>query len=306
MPRRDVGLAVLVILVWGVNFVAAKMAMESLPPLLMAALRFVLVALPAVFVIARPRMGFWPVLASGLTMGALQFGLLYVGMMLGMPAGLASLVLQVQTLFTVVIAATVLSERPNRMQVAGIVIGLVGMAVVGAQYLAAAPVLPFLLTVGAALSWACGNVITRRHPPRTGFSLVVWSALVPPVPLLLASFWLEGGPASALAAIQHVSLRSLGGLAFIAYGASMFGYGIWNLLLSRHSAASVAPWSMFVPVIGAGAAWLYDGELPTPLGILGAAITVTGVLLALGVGNRVLRRRANPPVPTPHSEPPGL
>lgn len=306
MPRRDVGLAVLVILVWGVNFVAAKMAMETLPPLLMAALRFVLVALPAVFVIARPRMGFWPVLASGLTMGALQFGLLYVGMMLGMPAGLASLVLQVQTLFTVVIAATVLSERPNRMQVAGIVIGLVGMAVVGAQYLAAAPVLPFLLTVGAALSWACGNVITRRHPPRTGFSLVVWSALVPPVPLLLASFWLEGGPASALAAIQHVSLRSLGGLAFIAYGASMFGYGIWNLLLSRHSAASVAPWSMFVPVIGAGAAWLYDGELPTPLGILGAAITVTGVLLALGVGNRVLRRRANPPVPTPHSEPPGL
>ncbi|WP_394275245.1 EamA family transporter [Luteococcus sp.] len=306
MPRRDVGLAVLVILVWGVNFVAAKMAMETLPPLLMAALRFVLVALPAVFVIARPRMGFWPVLASGLTMGALQFGLLYVGMMLGMPAGLASLVLQVQTLFTVVIAATVLRERPNRMQVAGIVIGLVGMAVVGAQYLAAAPVLPFLLTVGAALSWAFGNVITRRHPPRTGFSLVVWSALVPPVPLLLASFWLEGGPASALAAIQHVSLRSLGGLAFIAYGASMFGYGIWNLLLSRHSAASVAPWSMFVPVIGAGAAWLYDGELPTPLGILGAAITVTGVLLALGVGNRVLRRRANPPVPTPHSEPPGL
>lgn len=306
MPRRDVGLAVLVILVWGVNFVAAKMAMETLPPLLMAALRFVLVALPAVFVIARPRMGFWPVLASGLTMGALQFGLLYVGMMLGMPAGLASLVLQVQTLFTVVIAATVLRERPNRMQVAGIVIGLVGMAVVGAQYLAAAPVLPFLLTVGAALSWAFGNVITRRHPPRTGFSLVVWSALVPPVPLLLASFWLEGGPASALAAIQHVSLRSLGGLAFIAYGASMFGYGIWNLLLSRHSAASVAPWSMFVPVIGAGAAWLYDGELPTPLGILGAAITVTGVLLALGAGNRVLRRRANPPVPTPHSEPPGL
>ncbi|MEL4356327.1 MULTISPECIES: EamA family transporter [unclassified Luteococcus] len=306
MPRRDVGLALLVILVWGVNFVGAKIAMESLPPLLMAALRFTLVALPAVFLVPRPRTGFWPVLFSGLTMGALQFGLLYTGMMLGMPAGLASLVLQVQTLFTVVIAAMVLRERPNWMQVAGILIGLLGMAVVGAQYVSAAPALPFLLCVAAAASWACGNVITRRFPPRSGFSLVVWSALVPPIPLLLASFWLEGGPASAWNAVQHISLRSFGGLAFIAYAASMLGYGIWNLLLSRHSAATVAPWSMFVPVIGAGAAWLYDGELPTPLGILGAAITVVGVLLSLGVGNRALRRRQDHPDPTPHTEPPGL
>jgi len=306
MPRRDVGLATLVILVWGVNFVAAKIAMESLDPLLMAALRFALVALPAVFFVSRPRMGFWPVLASGLTMGALQFGLLYTGMVLGMPAGLASLVLQVQTLFTVVIAATVLRERPDRAQVVGILIGLLGMAVVGAQYVAGAPALPFLLCIAAAASWACGNVITRRHPPRSGFSLVVWSALVPPIPLLLVSFWLEGSPASAWAAVEQVSLRSLGGLAFIAYGASMLGYGIWNLLLSRHSAATVAPWSMFVPVIGAGAAWLYDGEVPTPLGVLGAAITVVGVLLALGVGNRALRSRQDRPDPTPHTEPPGM
>ncbi|MGO4957848.1 EamA family transporter [Luteococcus sp. Sow4_B9] len=306
MPRRDVGLAMLVVLVWGLNFVAAKIAMESLPALLSAALRFTLVALPAVFLVPRPGMGFWPVVGSGMTMGALQFGLLYTGMMLGMPAGLTSLVLQVQTLFTVVIAAMLLRERPTRAQVAGILIGLLGMAVVGAQYLVAAPMLPFLLTLAAAASWAFGNVITRRYPPRSGFSLVVWSALVPPIPLLLASFWLEGGPASALHAIQHVSLRSALGLAFITYGASMLGYGIWNLLLSRHSAATVAPWSMFVPVVGAAAAWLYDGELPTPLGILGALITVSGVLLALGVGNRLLRRRNDRPDPTPHTEPPGL
>lgn len=306
MPRRDVGLAVLVILVWGVNFVAAKIAMEDLPPLLMASMRFVLVALPAVFFVPRPRMGFWPVLASGLTMGALQFGLLYTGMVLGMPAGLASLVLQVQTLFTVVIAAMVLREKLSRIQVIGIPVGLLGMAVVGAQHVAQAPALPFMLCIAAAACWACGNVITRRHPPRSGFSLVVWSALVPPIPLLLASFWLEGHPASAWTAVQHISLRSLGGLAFIAYGASMFGYGIWNLLLSRHSAATVAPWSMFVPVIGAGAAWLYDGELPTPLGVLGATITVAGVLLALGVGNRALRSRQDRPDPTPHTEPPGM
>lgn len=305
MPRRDMGLAAVVILIWGVNFVAANIAMESLPPLLLTALRFALVALPAVFFVPRPQMGFWPVAFSGLAMGGLQFGLLYTGMMLGMPAGLASLVLQVQTLFTVVIAALVLREQPSRSQVAGILIGLLGMAVVGAQYIAAAPALPFLLTVMAAAAWACGNVITRRHPPRTGFSLVVWSALVSPIPLLAASIAFDGLDAN-LAALSHVTLRSLVGLAFITYGASMVGYGLWNLLLTRHSAATVAPWSMFVPVIGAVAAWFYNGEKPTPMGMLGAAITVAGVLLALGVGNRMLRRMVDRPDPTPHTEPPGL
>ncbi|GAA1391333.1 EamA family transporter [Luteococcus peritonei] len=305
MPRRDMGLAAVVILIWGVNFVAAAIGMESLPPLLLSAVRFTLVALPAVFLVKPPRMGIWPVVLSGAFMGGLQFGLLYTGMRLGMPAGLASLVLQVQTLFTVVIAALVLREKPTTTQVAGILLGIVGMAVVGAQHIAHAPAWPFLMTIAAAASWATGNVITRRHPPRTGFSLVVWSALVPPVPLFLASVAFDGLQAN-LDALAHVSLRSAIGVAFVAYGASMVGYGLWNLLLSRHSAATVAPWSMFVPVVGAVAAWLYNGERPTPAGLLGAAITVTGVLLALGVGNRLLRRRVDRPDPTPHTEPPGL
>lgn len=305
MPRRDIGLAALVILIWGVNFVAAAIGMESLPPLLLSALRFTLVALPAVFFVKPPRMGFWPVVVSGTCMGALQFGLLYTAMRLGMPAGLASLVLQVQTLFTVVIAALVLRERPTRVQVAGIGIGIVGMAVVGAQYVVGAPVLPFLMTIGAAAAWACGNVTTRRHRPRSGFSLVIWSALVPPIPLFMAAVAFDGWHAN-LQALTHVTGRSWAGLAFITYGASMLGYGLWNLLLTRHSAATVAPWSMFVPVIGAVAAWLYNGERPTLLGVLGAAITVAGVLLALGVGNRALRRRLDRPDPEPHTEPPGL
>lgn len=305
MPRRDMGLAAVVILIWGVNFVAAAIGMESLPPLLLTAVRFALVALPAVFFVKPPRMGLWPVVLSGLFMGGLQFGLLYTSMRLGMPAGLASLVLQVQTLFTVVIAALVLRERPTTVQVVGILIGIVGMAVVGAQHIAHAPALPFLMTVAAAAAWAAGNVITRRHPPRSGFSLVVWSALVPPIPLLVASVLFDGWGAN-IHALGHISLRSALGLGFVAYGASMAGYGLWNLLLSRHSAATVAPWSMFVPVVGAAAAWLYNGEVPSLLGLVGAAITVSGVLLALGVGNRLLRRRVDRPDPGPHAEPPGL
>lgn len=306
MPRRDMLLAGIVVLIWGINFVAAKVAMESLPPLLTAAIRFALVAFPAVFFVKRPQMGLWPATIAGLGTGALQFGFLYTGMQLGMPAGLASLVMQVQTLFTVVIAALVIKEKPTRVQVAGILIGLLGMTVVGLQYAASAPLLPFLLTVLAGASWAMSNVTIRKHPPRDGFSLVIWGSLASPIPLLIGSFLMEDTAGRLGTLIAETTFRSWLGLAFITYAASMVAYGLWNLLLTRHSAATVAPWSMFVPVIGAAAAWVYNGEMPTPLGVFGAVITVAGVLLALGVGNRLLRRRLDRPDPTPHSEPPGL
>lgn len=308
MPRRDIGLAIIVVVIWGVNFVGAKMGMESFPPLLLAALRFALVAIPAVFFVKPPGIGWRNVAIIGLVMSALQFGLLYIGMMLGMPAGLASLVMQVQTVFTVVIAALWLGERPSRTQVIGILVGLTGMAIVGWQFFAIAPALPFLLTVGAGLTWAIGNVLTRRTPPRDGFSLVVWSALVAPVPLFLASLAFDG-PARIWESLTHPTLNGVIGLLFLAYGASMVGYGIWNLLLSRHSAATVSPWSMLVPLIGAVAAFIYNGEVPTPLGVVGGAVTLVGVLLALGVGARWLRRgRAadDRPDGLPATEPPGL
>lgn len=309
MPRRDVALAVLVVTIWGVNFVAASLAMESLPPLLMAALRFVLVAIPAVFFVRPPGNGIRAVVLSGLLLGTLQFGLLYTGMHLGMPPGLASLVLQVQPLVTVTLAALVLGERPTRVQLTGIGIGLVGMTIVGWQFVAHAPALPFVLTVLAAFAWAAGNVVTRHSPPRSGFSLVVWSALVPPLPLLALSLLFEGGQRD-LDALAHLSVRSMVGLAVVAYGASMIGYGLWNLLLTRHSAATVAPWSMFVPVIGAVAAFVYDGEVPAVAGVVGGAITVLGVLIALGVGRawfaRGGRAADDEPLGEPATEPPGL
>ena len=279
MPRKDAALAVTVAVVWGVNFVAAAIAMESLPPLLFAALRFTLVAIPAVFFVRPPGNGWATVVGCGAAMGVGQFGLLYTALAWGMPAGLASLVLQVQTVFTVVIASLWLRERPTAYQLSGIAVGLAGMAIIGAKHVAVAPILPFLMTMGAAAAWALGNVLTRRRPPRDGFSLVVWSALVSPVPLLALSLALEG-PERDWAALGQLTPRPLVALAFVTYGASMVGYGLWNLLLSRHAASTVAPWSMLVPPVGSIAAYVYNGEQPGVLGLVGGAVVTVGVLRA--------------------------
>lgn len=304
MSRRDRVMAGLVALIWGVNFVAAQFGMDSFPPLLLAALRFTLVAIPAVFFVRPPGNGLRTVVGAGLTMGVLQFGLLYSAMHFGMPAGLASLVLQVQTVFTVVIAAVLLRERPTAYQVTGILIGIGGMVLVGWRHMSTAPALPFLMTVAAAASWALGNVLVRRRPPRDGFSLVVWSALVPPIPLFLGSYLLEG-PEAIAHAFTHVTPMALLGLGFITYLASMAGYGIWNALLSRHAASSVAPWSMLVPPIGMVAAYAYSGEIPGLLGLIGGGVVILGVLMALGVGTG-WGRTHDRPRQRPAAKPPGL
>ncbi|AKT52490.1 hypothetical protein ADJ73_00955 [Arsenicicoccus sp. oral taxon 190] len=306
MPRKDVFLASVVILIWGVNFVAAKYGMEVIPPLLFAALRFTLVAFPAVLFVRPPGNGWKTVVACGLTMSVGQFALLYTSMTYGMPAGLASLVLQVQSVFTVAIAAVLLHEIPTRWQLAGIALGVLGMAFVGWRFVAAAPLLPFVGTVAAAASWGVGNVLTRRRPPRSGFSLVVWSALVAPLPLLALSLLVEGWDRDRHA-LAHVTVLSLLGLAFVAYLASMAGYGLWNLLLSRHAASTVAPWSMLVPVIGTAAAFFYNGEKPTAASAVGAVVIIVGVLLALGViGPRRGPREDVPDRAHPPAEPAGL
>jgi O-acetylserine/cysteine efflux transporter len=291
-------LAVLVALIWGVNFVAADLGIATVPPLLFAAMRFLLVAVPAVFFVPSPGVGWRPVVGVGLAMSVGQFGLLYTALMLGMPAGLASLVLQIQAVLTVVLASAFLRERPSRVQLVGIGIGVAGLALVGADHADGAPLGPFLLVVAAAMAWATGNVLTRRHRPRSGFSLVVWSALVAPIPLTVASFLLQG-PRANLDALAHLRLGALLAVAFVAYAASMVGYGLWTRLLSRHPASVVAPFSLLVPPVGILTAWLVQGEQPGPVELAGTVVITLGVLLTLGLvpGQRRRHRRRTTDAP---------
>ena len=192
MRRSHVLLAVVVAVVWGINFVVIDAGLQHFPPLLFVALRFTFVALPAVFFVRRPQVGFWWVLAIGTFLGVGQFGFLFVSIDRGMPAGLASLVLQAQALFTVLFAVALLHERPRGRQIAGMAIATLGLAVIAVGRASAVPVLAVLLTLAAAASWGVANIATRVAQPRNGLRLVVWSSLVPPVPLAVLSLVCRG------------------------------------------------------------------------------------------------------------------
>ncbi|MBT2513306.1 EamA family transporter [Arthrobacter sp. ISL-30] len=302
-PRHSM-LAVLVAVLWGLNFVAIDFGLHAngreVPPLLFVALRFVLVVLPFIFFVKKPEVSWKVILGVGLFMSAGQFGLLYLALAMGMPAGLASLVLQAQVLLTVLMAAQFLGERPNRRQIFGVVLGVAGLAVVAAGRSLVAPVLPLLIVLAAALSWAAGNVIARKAKAASGLGLVVWSGAVVPLPLAGLSLIVDGADAvmGTLLDLQPATILSA---IYTAMFASLVGYGIWNRLLSLYPSSAVVPFTLLVPVVGMTAAWLMLQETPTPAEMLG------GLLLLGGVATAVLQgKRSAPPLTAAHIPEEGL
>lgn len=291
MPFKHSALAVLVMIIWGANFVVIDEGLADVPPLLFLSFRFVLVALPLVFFIPRPKASWRAVVAVGAFMSLGQFGLLYIALDLGMPAGLASLILQAHVIMTIVIAAIALKESPTRRQVVGASIGTLGLLVVVIAHGATAPVIPVLVMLGAALSWATGNVVARRAGVASGLSLVVWSALVVPLPALLMSLVVDG-PDEVSRAVTHLSGVAIASTAYTAIGASIIGYGIWNSLLARHPASAVVPFVLLVPVIGIMTAWLVQGEVPTVLELIGGLVMLAGVAVATIAAGRNTHRSA--------------
>ncbi|WP_248958062.1 EamA family transporter [Sphaerisporangium perillae] len=286
-------LAVAVAVIWGVNFVVIEIGLEHFPPLLFAALRFTLVALPAVFLVPRPAIPARWIVAVGLFLGAGQFGLLFTAMHLGLPAGLSSLVLQAQVIFTVCFAAMALGERPGRRQLLGIAVASAGIVVIAFGRGAHVPLPPLLLALGAAACWGVANVCIRRAKAPAGPGLLVWSSLVPPLPLLALSGLIEG-PDRIRTAFTTFHLGSLAALAYVVVLSTFVGFGAWNGLLRRYPTATVAPFTLLVPIVGMATARVWLGEQLSTGELLGGAVVLAG-LATLAVRTR--QKPADPPPP---------
>jgi O-acetylserine/cysteine efflux transporter len=220
------------------------------------------------------------VLAVGGFLGVGSFGLLFVAMHEGMPAGLSSLVLQAQVIFTVVFASVALRERPKRAQIVGAAIALCGLGAIAAERAATAPIVSFLLVIAAAAAWGVSNVCTRVAQPPDGLALMVWASLVAPLPLLALSFAFEGSGEIG-DALRGIDLGGLAALAYIVGPSTLFGFAAWSGLLRRYPTAAVAPFTLAVPVFGIGAAALTLGERPSAVELLGAVVVIVGLLYGL-------------------------
>jgi O-acetylserine/cysteine efflux transporter len=272
--------ALLVAAIWGVNFVVIDVGLRDLPPLVLTALRFIVAALPLVFLVPRPTARMRYIVAYGLILGVAKFGVLFTAMSLGMAAGLASLVLQAQALVSVLLAAVLLHERPSRQQVAGVLTGSAGIALLAVSSGGRATIIGFALTLCAAVSWAVANVVVRASGETRPLSLLVWSSLVPPIPLIgLAG--IVDGPRAVLDAVIGLSGSGLLAVGYVAYVSTLVGFGLWNRLIAEYSVARVAPFSLLVPVFGLTASWIFLGERVGYMELLAAGVVLAGLALVL-------------------------
>ncbi len=292
MPPRHVLLAVGVAIVWGINFLAIHASLDQFPPLFLVALRFLVLAVPTVLFIPRPRVKLRWLIGYGLGFGTLQFIGLYLGMAAGFPSGLASLVLQSSAPFTVVLGALLLRERVSGRSALGVAVAVAGLALVGLPRGSAGSWWPFLLVVLGGLGWALGNLAARQAAAPNPLHLTMWMSVVPPLPMLALSLAFEGPDrigASLATSLSAAAVPAWIGLAYTVLIGTVLGSGVWVWLMSRHPAGRVAPFSMLVPVSGLTTAWLVLGETPQLLELAGGALVIGGVLWAS------LRRRPTRP-----------
>lgn len=277
MAPRHIALAVFVTVIWGFNFVVVRYGLDHYPPLLLTALRFLVAGLPALFV-PRPNLPLGQLLAMGAVWFLAQFALLFLAIDNGMPPGLASLTMQAQAFFTILVAALMLGEQPSRRQMAGSAVAFCGLVLIGASVGGDMTYAGLILALLGALSWSLGNVMVRKAPPVDMFALVVWLSLVPPLPAFALSLWLEGWPAISFA-LLHPTWEGFGTIAYQVLGGTFLGFGIWGWLLKRYPASLVAPFSLLVPLTGTVSAALVLGERFPPLRFAGMALILAGLLV---------------------------
>jgi O-acetylserine/cysteine efflux transporter len=270
LSGRDLLAALVVVIVWGTNFVAMKIGLRELTPFQMGAGRYLFALLPLVLFIRPPKLAWQWVLLYGLCQGVGQFGLLFLALRAGMSASLASVLLQTQVFFTALLGVALLREQVGRALQAGMLLAALGLACFGIGYLTtgsltitgAVTVTGMLLVLGAAAMWAASNIVVRlaqRTAP--GFDVLgfmVWSSLVPILPFCLLSWWFDS--AAARAQLTHLSWHTWAALAYLGWLATLLGYALWTGLLTRHPANRIAPFSLGVPVVGISAGMLMLGD----------------------------------------------
>lgn len=302
MTLLHIALAVLVAFIWGVNFTFIAWALESFPPLMLTALRFFFTAVPLVLFLKPPKFN-RTLFIYAIGTFVMQYAFVFTAMHLGASAGLTALLLQVQIFITVLLAYIILGEPVSRMQIMGMLVGVIGLGVIALNLGGDMPLVGFICILIAAIGWSFGNIASKQASTQQSISnisnasktsalsalaLVVWGGLIACVILTLSSLLLET-EAWQLATFTQASLKSWLSLGFIVYISTLIGFGLWAHLLAQNTASKVMPFALLVPIFGMATSVLFTGEVVTWWKMLAMMLILSGLILAnvkIGLGRK--------------------
>lgn len=277
--------ALLVAFIWGTNFVFIRYALDELEPFVFAALRFTLVAFPLIVFFPKPKASWLSLASYGLFIGVGQFGLLYWVMQENITPGLASLLLQMQVFFTVLLALLLKAETIKPLQLVALFLAFVGLLLIVVYTDGQTTYLGVAVALLAAASWACGNIVVKNAGEVDILAFLVWSSVFAVPPLALMA-WYSNGLEGVVQNLQQASWKAWTVVLWQSIGNTLIGYGLWNLLLNRYSAAMVTPWALLVPVFGMSASAVLLSESMAWWKLLAMALIVAGLVLNMSA-NRV-------------------
>ncbi|WP_256010167.1 EamA family transporter [Desertivirga xinjiangensis] len=280
LSLKHLFLVLFIVLIWGINFIAVYVGLESFPPFLLSAIRFGLSALPWVFMLPKPDAPLKFVLGYGLFNFAMQFGLLFSGIHLGLSPGLASLLLQISVFFSMGLAFIFFKDKPSVLKICGSLISFVGIGIVAAHIKGGATFIGLVLTLLAAFSWAAGNMFTKKVNAQSPLSLVVWGNLIAFPFMVVLSLVLEG-PALIEHSLHKASWETIAAVFYIVYISTHIGYGAWGFLLKSYSPSAVVPFTLLIPVVGFFSSAVFLGEDLPSWKLLASLFIIGGLVFGL-------------------------
>lgn len=278
MNLKDLSLGIFITFIWGINFSVIKLGLNSLDPFILSALRFLLCALPFVFFIKKPNISIKYLIYYGLSFGVGLWGIVYLAMYFGISAGVSSLVLQMGVFFTIVLGYYTLNEQIDIYKKIGFLIAMCGLVLILYVTDGSITVLGLVLVLIAAFFMAVSNIIVKKSGTNEILSFIIWSSLFAPIPLFILAF-LTHGSLIYINFFNNLDTNAVFSILFQVYPTTLFGYWVWNTLLSKYPVSSVAPLGLLVPIFGLLGSFLIFDENIGDIKMIACFLIITGLAI---------------------------
>jgi O-acetylserine/cysteine efflux transporter len=276
----DLAIALAVMLMWGLNFVMAKIGLEHWPPIFFVMLRFALVAAFLLPFVRLPRAHLPRLLALSVVLGSLHFPMMFTAMQT-LDAGTAAVVVQLQVPFAALLGHFIYQDRLGWRSIVGMALAFGGVLLITGEPRLSGQLFAVGLVVVAAFMFAIANIQMKGLGDLDGNSINAWTSLFAAPQLLAISLVLESGH---VAALREATWDAIAALLYQVVIMVIISYALWYRLLRTYSVGQVMPLTLLLPILGVLSGVLLLGE---PMSWQKAA---GGMLTVLGVGVIVIRR----------------
>ena len=278
MKKLDFILLVALMALWGFNFSVIKLGVLNINPLILTAMRFTFAVFPMIFLVKKPDVQWRYLIAYGLSFGVGVWGLATLSVYAGTSAGMASLLLDMSVVGSMLVGFVFLRERITWAKLAGSGLALSGlMLIISANGGAVTPA-GLGLILSASAFWAVNGLIVKRANTTSIFAFNVWAMMFAPVPLLLLATAIHGVDV-LLTLPQQINAWALFSALFQAYPTTLLGYWFWNKMMLRYTVSSVAPMTLLVPVFGLSGGYLFYDEHMALAQVIAAVLILAGLVI---------------------------